>query len=289
MIGRGDKDSINLLVHDIEHPPVVIESARLGALAGGLLCRGGKPGIIDIHDRHQPFTKAGLQTHLAPPAATNDRDGELRIGGRPRQQEGSFEHCRSSGTQGGLLEERSAAKRNTFGVDVQAQAREAFYQRARCPPAGNEGVGCRCQGCSKVGQRRPKPEVRNPKSEGNPKSEVRRTTYAARERSARAMAFSGFGLRISFGFRVSALRISNLPDCGRCRGQLAPQTPPRARGLAFAAPSGIVGPVESGTANGHKALSPQRRFPSACCSSRGCCAVRTAMAGPPRPSRRPQK
>jgi len=45
-------------------------------------------------------------------------------------------------------------------------------------------------------KRRMKAEIRNPKSEGNPKSESRKPNL-------RCPRFSDFGIRISFGFRIS--------------------------------------------------------------------------------------
>jgi hypothetical protein len=77
MIGRGNHDRVDLLVHDIEHAAVVVECARPSTLSRSLLGRGGKPGIINIHYRHQPFTESRLQARLTTPTATDHRDGKL--------------------------------------------------------------------------------------------------------------------------------------------------------------------------------------------------------------------
>ena len=43
MVGRGDKHRVDLLVHGVEHPPVIGERLRLSAPLGSLL-RGGLRG-----------------------------------------------------------------------------------------------------------------------------------------------------------------------------------------------------------------------------------------------------
>jgi hypothetical protein len=56
-----------------------------------------------------------------------------------------------------------------------------------------------------------KPEGRNPKPEGRPKSDIRNKQELMDGGPANAGAASGFGLRISFGLRASGLRICASP------------------------------------------------------------------------------
>ena len=97
----------------------------------------------------------------------------------------------------------------------------------------------------------PKPETRDPKETRNPRSEGN-SLLSKRAVLLGNMLVSGFGLRISFGFLYFGVRIS--------RAFRAALSPPRGTGLAFGRPSAIVRWVESRSANGHQALSRQRRF-----------------------------
>ncbi len=191
MIRRRDKDHIYFLVHGIEHPPVVMKSTRPSTLSRGLLRRSAEPGIVNIHDRHQTFAKAGLEAHLAPPAATNDRDGELRIGGRSRQQMGSLEHGRGSGTQGGLLEERSAANR----IRAALMSRQWHETHSIKAPAARQW-----------GMKVSKSETRKPKSEVRMQSLLgRRTVPLANARALACSFLAAANTHSRFTFHVSIL------------------------------------------------------------------------------------
>ena len=155
----------------------------------------------------------------------------LRIGRRRRQQKGGFEcRCRSS-SQGGLLEERSAANRERAALI----SRHWHELHSIEGPAPRQRGMNRRKGCAGVRLCQPKSEVRSPKSERRPKvetrserikSEVKVTEYQESPEvevrnepllEGRLVWDEGchFGLRSSgffrtsgFGFRISGLRFS---------------------------------------------------------------------------------
>ena len=63
----------------------------------------------------------------------------------------------------------------------------------------------------------PKSEIRGPKPEGSPKSEVRRKGWNSGQAVSEATNLSGFGLRISFGFRASDFGFGRLACGGTCK------------------------------------------------------------------------
>ena len=103
MIGRGDEHRINLLVHGVEHPPVIVERPRLGALRGSLLRGGGEAPVVHIHDGDQVLGQRTLQAHLASPAGANDRSAQLRAGRRLSKKEGPLQRLRGSRREDGAL------------------------------------------------------------------------------------------------------------------------------------------------------------------------------------------
>src|ERR1035438_8828027 len=73
MIGRGDEHRVDLLVHGVEHSPVIRERPRLRALRGSLLGGGSQALVVHIHDSDQVLRQRTVQAHLASPAATRGR------------------------------------------------------------------------------------------------------------------------------------------------------------------------------------------------------------------------
>ena len=103
MIGRGDEYRVNLLMHDVEHSPVIRERLRLGTPRGGLLRGGGEAPVLHINDRDQVLPQRTLKAYLASPATADDGSTKFSLGRNVGKEKGSLQRLRGSHREGGAL------------------------------------------------------------------------------------------------------------------------------------------------------------------------------------------
>src|ERR1035438_8967641 len=108
MIGRRDEHRVDLLVHGVEHPPVIRERPRLRALRGSLLGGSRKALVVHIYDSDEVLGQRTVQAHLASPAATNDGSAQFPLGLNVGKEEHSLERLRGSHREGGAFQKGSA-------------------------------------------------------------------------------------------------------------------------------------------------------------------------------------
>ena len=87
----------------------------------------------------------------------------------------------------------------------------------------------------------PKSEIRGPKPEGSPKSEVRRKGWNREQAAFPASSLSGFGLRISFGFRASDFGFGRFACGGTSKTRPTGGAPLRIATLAASRLAGVSG------------------------------------------------